>query len=142
LRIVEERVFHHALGSAVRIDRLARVLFVHRHIARLAVHGGRGREDEAPHPVAHHRFEQIDRIAEVVAEILAGQRHRFLDAEERGEVHDGVEFLRAQHAIERGAVAEVAGFEVAAQHRVAIAGGEIVEHSHVVPAGEQKRDHV
>ena len=63
-------------------------------------------------------------------------------ADERGEMHDRVEFRFSQHAIEDTDIAEIAKFEAAAEESVAMAGREVVQNGDLVTALEQQPYHV
>src|SRR6476646_1487552 len=92
--------------------------------------------------MAHHRVEQIQRVAEIIAEVFARLRHRFFDTDERRKMHHRVELRGAEHTVENAAVAEVAELDAAAENRVAMAGTEIVENGDIVAAFDQQLNHV
>src|SRR5690606_38439474 len=92
---------------------------------RLAVHRRGGGEDETLYPVAHHRIEQGERVAEVVAVVLLRFEYGLANLDVRGEVHHAIEAMRGEHAVEQRGVRDTAFYELARQHRLAMAGGEI-----------------
>ena len=55
-----------------------------------------------------HRFEEGQRVGGVVAEILFRELHGFAGFDEGGEVHDSVDLLIREDAIESTAVGGVA----------------------------------
>ena len=101
-----QRLFDHQLGLSVDVGRAEWRVFGERLVAGL-VDGGRRRQDEARHAGTLHGVQQSQRELQVVVEVLGGVRHALAGLDEGGEVHDGVESARLQHALERGAVAEI-----------------------------------
>ena len=73
--------------------------------------------------------EQAARRAGVVAVVLQRIAHRLGHDRVRGEMHDGVDRVLAEHALDQRAIADVADDELARRaYRFAKSGAEIVEH--------------
>lgn len=95
-----------------------------------------------PDIVPPHRVEQTERVADVVAVIKGRLAHRFADLDQRCEMHDAVEAMRAEDRFERWCVAEVGLHELPAEDRFAVSRRKVIEHDHGVPALEKDLHHV
>ena len=92
--IPQQRLLEHQLGFAVGIDRALRQVFRHRHAVRRAVGGAGGAEDEFFHAAFHGGVGKLERVDEVVVEILFRIRHGFADERERGEMQNRLRLHR------------------------------------------------
>src|ERR1019366_8119581 len=90
LLIPQQRLLEHQLGFAVGIDRTLRQIFRHRHAVWRTVSGASRAEDEFLHATFHGGVRQLERVDEVVVEILFGVRHGLADERERGKMKAGV----------------------------------------------------
>ena len=74
--------------------------------------------------------------AQVVRPVLGRIRHRLANQRVRGEVEDGLDVAFGQHA--GGLVTDRGADERrVVRYRVLVAGGQVVEHRHVMPGREQ-----
>ena len=109
------------------------MLLGNRHLLRFAVGGSRGGKDDFLHIVAQHRVQQLDATGNVGAIKNARLADRFFDQRFRGEVHDGVNALGFEGAIERGGIEQVAleklGFR---RQRGAMAFHQAIHHHQLV----------
>jgi hypothetical protein len=107
---------------------------------RQAVHRRGGREHDVLHAGLGRALQQVARRAGVVAvvleRILAGLRHDGV----RGEVHDRVDVVLREDARHEVAITGVADDELAVRHRLAKAGGQVVER-HDALAGRAELAH-
>ena len=140
--VAGQGLFHHPFGDAVGVDGARGVGFVDGHVVGLAEEGGGGREDEALDVVRDHGVEQVEGVAEVVAVVEVGPRHRFAHLDGGGEVHDAGKGMAPEELVECGAVGKVGLDEFAADDGVAMAGGEVVEGDDLMACGAQQLDHV
>ena len=98
--VAGQGLFHHPFGNAVGVDGARGVGFVDGHVVGLAEDGGGGREDEALHIVRDHGVEQVEGVAEVVAVVEVGPRHRFAHLAGGGEVHDAGEGMAPEDLVQ------------------------------------------
>ena len=86
-----QRLLDGELGVSVGVGRAERRLFAQRFIARL-IHCRGGRQHETRHAGLDRRFDQQQRIDQVVAQELGRILHALAGFDEGGKMHHGVEF--------------------------------------------------
>src|SRR5690606_20693800 len=64
---VADQLLHHELGAPVGVGDPQRRILAYGHRVRVAVHGGRGAEDQPVDPLAAHRLQQVDGAADVLS---------------------------------------------------------------------------
>src|SRR5690606_26407319 len=141
-RQVAQHPFRHQLGAAVRVDRRRRRIFRGAAVRRNAVDRGRGREHDVPDAVAGGGRQQRAAAGRVVAVVLERIRHRFRHDRVGGEVHDGVDVVLAEQALEQRGVAGVPDHQAAARDGLREAGAQVVGHHHVLARLAELADHV
>ena len=77
------------LGFAVGVDGQLGSVFPDRNLLGLAEGGGGAGENKCFDSAFNSGIREVDRVREVVVEVLAGVLHGFADKRECGEVHDG-----------------------------------------------------
>ena len=130
------------LRDAVRRDRVARLLLRRRQLPARPVDGRRRREDDAAHLFVARGEQDVQRPLDVDRARRERILHRARHRAERAEVVDG---LRPAHGVVHTLVAAqlaLDDLDVEAVEVRAVAGGEVVEHAHLVAALEQRADEV
>ena len=137
--------FKHALDEelrpAVRIDGVLRVLFVERHVLRLAVGGAGRREDELPHPGFLERAKQLDALLDVVLVITRRMFDRFANVSQGREVDAGFDGVRLCDLLYKCAVADMAFIKRRILGNcLTIAARQVVEYDNRFPLCSQRLD--
>ena len=134
---IAQHPFAHQLGGAVGVDGGRGALFVAEVALRDAIdRRGRGK-DEVPHARVLAAGQQIAGVAGVVAIVFERVADRFRDHGVGGEVHDGVDAVVGQHPGHQGLVPRIAHHQFGALHRLPEAGGEVVQHHHLLACVHQ-----
>ena len=92
--------------------------------------------------MAAQRFEQVQRVDEVVLIILGGVLDRFADEREGREVNDGLDPVRQQRMIEALLLRQVRDDEPIRRHRGAVALRQVVVDPNVVAALQKEPNRV
>src|SRR5579871_279189 len=101
---------------------------------------GSGAENEARNLVRENNFQKRKRVRGVVAKILLGKFHRLAGFDGSGHVHDAIEFVFLEDALEGCVIAGVAFDEFRALwHGGSVAVAEIVVDDDVVATSEELR---
>ncbi len=97
--------------------------FIDGAVFRLAKDGGGGGKNEFIDAMSTHRVEQVEGIDYVVLVILGGVLHGFAHLDERSKMHDGVELVLAKYFVEYQLIGNIAMYESAMQHGIAVPAG-------------------
>ena len=125
--------FKTEFGFAVGIDRNLRGGFANRVFIRLPESRGGAGENNHFDAAFNRGVGQVDAVGQIVAEIFAGVLHGFADQRERGEMHDGVEFLLTAQLDDQIAVGQIAFDEIGAGiHRFFVSGYKRVEYHNLM----------
>jgi len=101
---------------------------------------GRGGKNEARNFVGQHRFQQRERVRSVVAEILLGEFHGFAGFDGRGQMHDAIDAVGGENAIEGLAIGGVSYDEFGpGRHCGFVAVAQIVEDDDLEAFLEEQR---
>jgi hypothetical protein len=123
------------------------MVLAHRHRVGIAVHRGRGTEDELVHAGLGHRRAQRQRAADVVVVILDRPGDGFANRLQPGEMQHRIDGVLAENPAQRRHIAHVAlvkrhrpaGDPLDAPEHLAPAVAQVVGHHHAV-AGLQQFD--
>ena len=140
--VVVQHLLDHPFAAAIRVDRGAWVRLVDGRVKGFAKDRGGGRKHEPLHPMVAHGPQQREGVGDVVGVVLGrvGDRFRHLNA--RGKVHDGVEPVLREQAVEPCGISHVAFDQATVQHGVPVARAQVVQHRHLHAALAQQPDHM
>ena len=90
LLIPDQDFLEHQLRFAIGIDRALWQVLRHRHAVGRAVGGAGGTEDEFFHAAFDGGVGELERVDDVIVEILFRVGHGFANERAGGEMHDGI----------------------------------------------------
>ena len=126
------------LGFAVGVDGQLGSVFPDRNLLGLAEGGGGAGENKCFDSAFNSGIREVDRVREVVVEVLAGVLHGFADKRECGEVHDGVVVSFLDDLLEIFAVGEICLDEFRTGiNRLDMSGDQIVENCDFITSVEE-----
>ena len=130
---VTQDELHHELGGRIGGTGVQCGLLGHLEFFVSGIDRGRGGEQDAVHAVALHTLEQGDGLADVV--VVVGQRliNRLRDDDLGRAVHDGVDLVLGEDAVEQVLVGDVALVEGAVADELAASRGQVVQDDDLVP---------
>ena len=129
---VTQDELHHELGGRIGGTGVQCGLLGHLEFFVSGIDRGRGGEQDAVHAVALHALEQGDGLADVV--VVVGQRliNRLRDDDLSRAVHDSVDLVLGEDAVEQVLVSDVALVEGAVADKLAASRGQVVQDDDLV----------
>ncbi len=105
--VIGENLFEYELGFSVGVDGRLAMVFGNRNDFGFAISGGGGRKNEFLDAVAGDGIEQVHTAGHVGGVENTGLADGFGDEGLGGEVHDGVNFVLGEDALQLRAISEI-----------------------------------
>ena len=129
---VTQDVLHHELGGGVRAAGVQRGVLGHLELVVGGVDRRRGGKQDPVDVVALHALQQLDRLADVVLVVAQRVGDRLRDDDLGRAVHDGVDALLGEDAIEQVLIGDVALVEGAVADEFASSRRQVVQNDDLV----------